>query len=260
MKHNLKVVIILVMLFLCAQYLGLYINDKYLGKELPLNMQRPQIRQETSFIHMFGIIIFLTVVMILLLRFRLSKLWKIWFFIAVWFALVISLSVFVNEKVAMFVALLGAIFKVIEPDIYVHNITEIFIYGGLVAIFSQMFNLFSVFVLLMLVSIYDMIAVWQTKHMIKLAKFQTKLKVFAGLLIPYDKKKAAILGGGDIAFPLLFASVVYRYNGLNALIIPLAVGVALFVLLVKGKKNKYYPAMPYLTAGCLAGYLISNLI
>ena len=105
-----------------------------------------------------------------------------------------------------------------------------------------------------------MIAVWYTKHMIKLAKFQTSLKVFAGLLIPYDKKRAAILGGGDIGFPLLFTVVIYKSLGPSALVIPLFVALSLFLLLVYGKKNRYYPAMPYLSAGCLAGYFVTHLI
>ena len=86
------------------------------------------------------------------------------------------------------------------------------------------------------------------------------MKVFAGLLIPYDKKKAAILGGGDIGFTLLFSVVVFRFLGLSALVIPLFVGLALFGLLVYGKKNRYYPAMPYLSAGCLAGYFVAYLL
>ena len=43
---------------------------------------------------------------------------------------------------------------------------------------------------------------------------------------------------------------------LKTLIIPLFVSLALFYLLVKAKKDKFYPAMPYLTVGCVMGYLI----
>lgn len=260
MKHNLKVIIILVLLFLAAQYIGIYINHKYQTQELPLNIKRPEIKQETSFIPTIFLIIFMTIFILLLARFRLAKLWKAWFFLAVWFALIISLSVFVDEKIAIVIALLGAIFKVLEVDIYIHNLTELFIYGGLVAVFAPIFNTFSIMVLLFLISVYDMIAVWSTKHMIKLAKFQTSLKVFAGLLIPYDKKRAAILGGGDIGFPLLFTVVIYSALGVKALIIPIFTAIALFSLLVYGKKNKYYPAMPYITAGCLAGYFFTYLL
>ena len=260
MKHNLKILIILVLLFLTAQYVGIYINHVYFTKTLPLNIQRPEINTQTSFIPTIITIIFLTILIILLARFKLSKLWKAWFFLAVWFSLTISMAVFFSEKVAIIIALLGAVFKVLEVDVYIHNLTEVFIYGGLVAIFAPIFNTFSVMVLLFIISIYDMIAVWSTKHMIKLAKFQTSLKVFAGLMIPYDKKKAAILGGGDIGFPLLFTVVIYSALGLRALVIPLFVALSLFLLLTYGKKNRFYPAMPYLTAGCLAGYFVASVI
>lgn len=260
MKHNIKVLLILVLLFLGAQYIGIYINHIYQTKELPLNIQRPEIRGTAASLSILPIIIFMTILILLLAKFKLRKIWKAWFFLAVWFALVISLAAFVDVKLAMVIALLGAVFKVIEVDIYVHNITELFIYGGLVAIFAPIFTPFSVLVLLFLISVYDMIAVWSTKHMIKLAKFQTSLKVFAGLLVPYGKNKAAILGGGDIGFPLLFTVVIYKSLGLSALVIPLFVALALFLLLVKGKKDKYYPAMPYLSAGCIAGYFIAYLI
>lgn len=260
MKHNIKVLLILVLLFLGAQYIGIYINHIYQTKELPLNIQRPEIRGTAASLSILPIIIFMTILILLLAKFKLRKIWKAWFFLAVWFALVISLAAFVDVKLAMVIALLGAVFKVIEVDIYVHNITELFIYGGLVAIFAPIFTPFSVLVLLFLISVYDMIAVWSTKHMIKLAKFQTSLKVFAGLLVPYGKNKAAILGGGDLGFPLLFTVVIYKSLGLSALVIPLFVALALFLLLVKGKKDKYYPAMPYLSAGCIAGYFIAYLI
>ncbi len=260
MKHNIKVLLILVLLFLGAQYIGIYINHVYQTKELPLNIQRPEIRGTAASLSILPIIIFMTILILLLARFKLRKIWKAWFFLAVWFALVISLAAFVDVKLAMVLALLGAVFKVIEVDIYVHNLTELFIYGGLVAIFAPIFTPFSALVLLFLISVYDMIAVWSTKHMIKLAKFQTSLKVFAGLLVPYGKKKAAILGGGDIGFPLLFTVVIYKSLGLSALVIPLFVALALFLLLVKGKKDRYYPAMPYLSAGCIAGYFIAYLI
>ena len=55
---------------------------------------------------------------------------------------------------------------------------------------SQKRILFAVFVLLILISVYDFIAVFKIKHMITLAKFQTKSKVFAGLFVPYRREKA----------------------------------------------------------------------
>ena len=48
-------------------------------------------------------------------------------------------------------------------------------------IFVPVVNVVSMIVILFLISVYDFIAVWKTKHMIRLAKFQAKMKLFAGL-------------------------------------------------------------------------------
>ena len=125
--------------------------------------------------------------------------------------------------------------------------------------------------------------------MIKMARFQAKSKVFAGLLIPYKKEKSkkttkkvsqkgklkfkgiktAILGGGDIAFPLLFAGAVMKSQILTntffiafskTLIIPLFTSIALLLLFIKGREDRFYPALPFISAGCLVGYIVLLLI
>jgi len=214
----------------------------------------------------------------LLIKFKKTFLWKVWFFLAVIVTLSIALSAFINSYVAFILSVLLAGYKIFKPNVIIHNLTEVFIYGGLAAIFVPIMNLFAVFILLLLISVYDFIAVFKIKHMVTMAKFQTKSKVFAGLLIPYkmgkEKKikkgvkvkrivKTAILGGGDIGFPLLFAGVVMKglivegsLGFLKALIVPLCASIALYLLFVKSKKDKFYPAMPFISAGCFIGYLV----
>jgi len=296
MKHTLKITIILVLVFLIAQIVGLAVVNKYIdhkateetGKvtfsKLPFNMERPPIEEKTSFIFILSAILIGTLIVLLLVRFRKKNLWKLWFLFAVIVCLAIAFSAFVAQQIALLLAIVLALYKVFKPNIWIHNLTEVFIYGGLAAIFVPIMNLFAVFALLILISIYDMIAVWKSKHMIKLAKFQTASKVFAGLFIPYGGKmnapapskhttkvkvKNAILGGGDIGFPLLFAGVVMKdlmlvnsvaAGFLKTLIIPLVVSVALLILFIKGEKNKFYPAMPFLTIGCFVGYLVVLLL
>ncbi len=258
MKHNLKIIAIMTVLFLLAQFVGLYIADFYAAKELPYDIQKPQFQERTSYISVFAAILIATFLATVLIKFNAEKLWKIWFFISVWFALLISFSAFIKQEIALLIALFVAILKVFKPNVIVHNFAEIFIYGGLAALFSHSLSIFAVSILLILISIYDMIAVWKTKHMIKLAKFQTRVKVFAGLLIPYKYKKqtkTAILGGGDIGFPLLFAATVLNFYGLKALFIPFTTGLLLVLIFIFGEKNKFYPAMPFLSNGCFLGYL-----
>ena len=300
MKHTYKITILMLSVFFLTQIIGLAITKEYINinqhinpetkavtkelvsKDLPYSIERPQVNESTSYIWIVVAIILGTLLLLLLIRFNKFNLWKLWFFVAVLFTMSIALSAFIPETIAAVIAFILAIFKVFKPTTLLQNLTEILIYGGLAAIFVPIINIFAAFMLLILISIYDIIAVNKTKHMITLAKFQAKSKVFAGLMIPYDGKKdrilsvkktdgfakkarIAVLGGGDIGFPLIFAGVVMKtlllqntelIGFLKVLIIPFFVTLALAYLLAKGEQDKFYPAMPYLSAGCLAGYLV----
>ncbi|MEK6904603.1 MAG: presenilin family intramembrane aspartyl protease, partial [Nanoarchaeota archaeon] len=250
---------ILVALFIASQLVGLFIANHYLKQELPYGITPPDFKEETSFLPLFFIILATTFIVIILIRFRLGFLWKLWFFFAVLFALSVSFSAIMSETPALIIALVLALVKIFKPNVFVHNFSEVFIYGGLAAIFSPVLSLFSISILLVIISVYDAIAVWKTKHMISLAKFQAESKLFAGLLVPYGKK-TAILGGGDIGFPLLFNAVLLKNFGLLSLIGVLFSAAALFILLCMSKKNRFYPAMPFISAGCFLALLVIKLL
>ena len=279
MKHTIKVTSIVLLMFLLAQLIGLVIVKQYLPREtLPFNIEKPQLEEQTSFIPLFITIIIATLLALILIRFSAMRLWKLWFFLSVLFTLVIAFAAFIPQAIALILALILALWKVLRPNIYIHNLTELFIYGGLAAIFVPVLSIFSVSILMILIAIYDMIAVWKTKHMIKLAKFQASSKTFAGLLIPYSLKKpkpkkgvskkiivpvrTAILGGGDIGFPLLFAGVILKISNsfLNAFIISIFAALALMFLFIIAEKKKFYPAMPFIAVGCFIGYLVTLII
>ena len=298
MKHTLKITMLLVGIFFITQIIGLVITNQYIDHKktaetgrvefgpLPYDIERPQVKESTSFIWIIAAILIGTAIFLILIKYKIFKVWKLWFFLAVFSTMAIAFSAFLPQLIAAILAFVFSILKIYKPTTIMQNFTEIFIYGGLAAIFVPIINLFAAFMLLILISIYDIIAVLKTKHMIKLAKFQAKSRIFAGLLIPYKRmpekieergaitKKAkksmvAVLGGGDIGFPLIFAGVVMKglmlknteiIGFLKTLIIPIFVSAALLFLLTKGKKDKFYPAMPYLSTGCFIGYLIIFLL
>ena len=278
MKHRLNITIFLLLIFLASHLIGLTIINNYLPKktstgeiiekELPLKIERPEIEEKTSFITIFIIIIFSTLIALLLMRFNAMKLWKLWFFISITLTITIALNAFIHQYFALAIGIIFALIKVFKPNIIVNNLAELFIYGGLAAIFVPILNLFSITILLILISIYDFYSVFKSKHMIKLAKFQTKSKIFAGINIPYkikeekkEKFTTAILGGGDIGFTLFFSGVVLKeFNFLSAVIVSLITSLALLFLFLYSKKGKFYPAMPMLTLGCFLGLLIARLI
>ena len=307
MKHIPSVTVALILFFFAAQVIGLLVVNEYIDhrataeahevvyKPLPYNLERPEVEnQSTSFIWILASILLGTGILLLIVRTKKTFFWKIMFFISVATTLSVAFASFMNNLLAGILAIAIAIWRIYRPNMIMHNISEVFIYGGLAAIFVPMLNVFAAFMLLIGISIYDYIAVYRTKHMVNLAKFQSESKVFAGLLIPYErkspmkeyqdtpiksksaankqvasKKSAAVLGGGDIGFTLIFAGVVMKglmlqetffIGFMKALIIPLIVSLALLFLLVKGRKDKFYPAMPILSLGCFIGYLVVWLI
>lgn len=268
--------LILLGMFLLAQFIGIAILYQYIDpaksaetgktefRDLPIG-ERPPLEEKTSFVPIIITILLGTGLLFLLLKYNLIWVWKAWFLLAAFSALTIAWAAFLPTIIALILALIFSIWKVFRPNVLVHNLTELFIYGGLAAIFVPMFNLFSAVILLLLISGYDAYAVWKSKHMITLAKSQAKAHIFAGLMLPYKlskmgkpkkgakvhKIRTAILGGGDIGFALIFAGVVLKELGLwQSLIIPFGALFGLAFLLWKGKENKFYPAMPFISAGC----------
>ncbi len=290
MKHSLKVTLILVAIFLLAQIIGLAIVDQYVAervvnetsgevnvtyKNLPMDLERPQVEESQSYIFIIVAVLVGTALVLVLIRFKSFKVWKTWFFLSVLICLSVAFYAFMPIWLAVVLAAGLGVWKIWKPNFYVHNISEMFIYGGLAAIFVPIMNIFSAIILLLVISVYDMIAVWQSKHMVKMAQFQTESKVFAGFSIPYklpkkakdakkgkkhagkgktERIKTAILGGGDIGFPLMFAGVLMKSAGfVKVLVVPVVVTAALFLLLYFAKKDRFYPAMPFISAGCFAG-------
>ena len=75
------------------------------------------------------------------------------------------------------------------------------------------------------------------------------------------KVNLAILGGGDIVFPIITSGIVMGVLGLKAaLVTTLGATVALTLLFIYSTKGKFYPAMPFITAGLFAGMAIGYLL
>jgi len=255
-------------------------------------VQPPAIQQQSDFGMYFGsmIVSFVIAIIILFLftKYKVANLMKIWFFLVVAMALFITLNAFFPKSIYFALplgvtALTLSFFKTFKRNIIVHNVTELFIYPGIATVFVPILNLWSVSILLIVISIYDMWAVWHSGIMQKMAAYQINdLKVFGGFFIPYISKEMrnklkkmkksklkgkkiraniALLGGGDIFFALVAAGVIFKTNGLlPALFITAGATLGLSLLLIFSEKRKSYPAMPFITAGIFLGMLLTYFL
>jgi len=284
MKHTWTISIFLLVLFFGAQLIGLAILNSYIDLQASAEKNKivlkpcPIIDCPTSeespppisWLTIIGAVIAGTVLILLIIKFANPLVWKIWFYLAMVLCLTLALTAFINFVYALLISLLVGWFKVFKPNIIIHNLSELFIYGGLARMFAPILDVTYAFLLLIALSFYDMYAVWKSKHMVTMAKFQTESGVFAGLMIPYGLPsgkgvkrpgRTAVLGGGDIGFPLILAGTVFLEHGFyQALAISVGASAALFILLMLSQKDKFYPAMPFLTMGCALGYLATLLL
>src|SRR3989338_2206658 len=202
MKHTFRVTFALIGFFLLTQFVGLAVINHYIDhkksvethvvewKKLPYQLESPQVEnQSTSFIPIIIAVIIGTVIVLWLIRWNKPVIWRIWFFLTILLTLSIAFSAFVAQWIAFGIASVLAILRVFRPNVVTQNISEIFIYGVLASVFVPIINVFAAFMLLLIISVYDIIAVWKTKHMVKLAEFQTNSRVFSGLMIGYKKQK-----------------------------------------------------------------------
>jgi presenilin-like A22 family membrane protease len=307
MKHNLKITIILLAMFIVTQLIGLYVVNYYIlgNVALPYGFEQREVIAQNSLQPMQFLISlffsFVLAVLFILFMMKVRMLWflKAWFFLVISIALGITISILTSKfnlvYPSIFALALGVILaylKIFRRNILSHNLTELLIYPGIAVIFVQMLNLWALVILLILISIYDIWAVWHSGIMQKMAKFQmNEVKIFAGFFIPYASKKIrekiellkikyknhipqkeikkgnikvslAILGGGDVVFPIISAGVFLKtFNSIPAaLIVIIGATLGLLYLFMFAKKKKYYPAMPYLTTGIFLGMLAAKLL
>ena len=299
-------------MFLATQLIGLYVVHSYTPvieqqvingelqnitiNPLPYGMEPPEIKPVDALKSIILAFVIAILLIVALMKFKAEMFIRIWFFIVVILAIGIAVNgiaisplitifnTLYTQYIAAAIALPLAIFKIFKRNIMVHNATELLIYPGIAAVFVPILNIWTVFILLILISIYDMWAVWHSGFMQKMAKYQmNNLKIFTGFFVPYMGKKlrekmkkikmskgkmknmkvrvnVAILGGGDVVFPIITAGVLLRISGLiPALMITIFATIALLFLLVYSQKGKFYPAMPFITAGCVVGLLVGFL-
>jgi presenilin-like A22 family membrane protease len=133
-----------------------------------------------------------------------------------------------------------------------------------------------VIILLIVFSIYDFIAVYKTKHMVKMAKEMIESKAILALIIPSSFRdfpgslgevrpggKFLVLGGGDIVFPLLFSASLVSVSILDSIIVAIFSLIGLFVgflFFTKQKERKPIPALPPIAFFSIIGYLITKIL
>jgi len=212
-----------------------------------------------------------------------SIIFKIIFIIPIFIGTTFLLNLWARTAIGFLGEFLGIILAIIliykyltQSSVLIYNLTMVFGLAGVgVLLGLRMEPLWIVF-LLVVFSVYDFIAVYQTKHMIEMAKEMMKYRVILGLVVPQKVSDFwistkqiqpgsgfMILGSGDVAFPLLFCVSLIPEGITNALIVAVFSLVGLFAtfgLFIGQKTRKPIPALPLIAFFSIIGFLITILI
>lgn len=186
------------------------------------------------------------------------------------------LSLWISAIFALFLMGILIFWWLKKPTILVYNLCIIFGIAGIGSILGLRLEPLIVIALLIILSIYDFIAVNITKHMVKMAKEMIEMGAILALVVPQKISdfrenlktvkpggKFLILGGGDIAFPLLLCASLAPEGILNSLTVALFALFGLFFsfwIFASQKIRKPIPALPPIALFSIIGFLITKII
>lgn len=163
-------------------------------------------------------------------------------------------------SVVGFIAALAILLKLLlKHDDYTQSLALLLmvIFAG--AMLGAVVGLLPVILFVVLLSIYDYIAVFKTKHMITLAKGVIEEKLPMVAVIP-TKEHTYYLGGGDKFVPLMLSvSVLRHFNSVAAALLVLTgscIGMISLFYYLASKEKKPLPGLPPIVFGGLCGLLI----
>lgn len=161
-------------------------------------------------------------------------------------------------------------------SVLAHNLVIILGFAGIGSQLGLSMEPETIILLLVVFSIYDFIAVYKTKHMIKMAKAMMESGVIFALIIPQEISgfkmsakevspggKFLILGGGDIIFPMILAVSSVPSGFLNALLVVVFALIGLLVncrILSRQKERRPIPALPAIAAFSIAGHFLAKAL
>lgn len=207
---------------------------------------------------------------------RKGSVYKFIFSFTVWLSGSLFLSLWMVDFLALLI--MGAIvfWRIKKPSIFNHNLCMVLALAGIGGIFSLSVSSETVVLLLVLFSVYDFVAVYKTKHMQRMASEMARHDAILALVIPSRtrdfktsltgkgvKKRSFVLGGGDIAFPLLLAGSLVReglfFSSLVAVFSLFGLFFSFYIFYKKGFKSAM-PALPPIALFSLIGYLIALIV
>lgn len=200
---------------------------------------------------------------------------RIFFILALFSGTLITLNLFLSDVWSLIISLLLVILYSFYPYVWFHNFILILTLPGITAVLGASFTPYVAVIILIFMSVYDYIAVYKTKHMVKMAKAMIAGRAIFAMIYPehwhgfkmrvneaHPGEGFMMLGTGDFVFPIVMTTSAYTISAVAAWIVLTAslFGLLLMHLLFSLQKvRRPMPALPPLAAFAIIGFLVAIL-
>jgi len=239
-------------IFFLTQTIGLYIATVLLLSGIQAKAFTDDINDPiNAFLLILEILIFTGILLLILKHKKKGNfLWLIEGFTVFLTSWIVFSVLFFNDTLGVAAALLILYYRYTHKEsVRFRNFVSIITIAGAGGLIGMALGLVPVLIFIILLSIYDLVAVFGTKHMVTIGKAVTKKNLAFTVSMP-SKNHTFELGNGDLVIPLITAVSVYA-NGLfinNGLVAGLVLGASFIGLLLSiysvGVKKIPMPALP----------------
>jgi len=264
-----EVIAKLALIFILTQSLGLIAAVQLGAAGYAQGIITEDVNDYQNSLYLLGMIIFTTIIVLVILKLKKTKRFlRLFELLAVFSAAtILSSAIFPNnDLIALFIPLVIIIARLAKKEnVTIRTIASIVAIAGAGAFIGITLGLIPAIIFAIALAVYDIIAVYFTKHMIAIGE-QAKKNNFAFMVALHSKKHDFELGNGDLVMPLVISSSI-MINGAfnnNSLVAALCL-IASFIGLITSiyfvsKTKKPMPALPPQTALMIIIILISTIL
>lgn len=280
MVKNLKLDLFSKELFLfgLTQVLGILIARRYLFGGETAALSSPEVSLHFSLTDF----IFTTALIALFVWMMLRKnratrvLFRVFFFLVILGGLQIVLNAFLSPVISLLLTVLLIAVMLSAHQVMIQNLLVLVAIAGVGLVIGLSITPLIAVSALLILSFYDILAVYVTKHMVKMAEGMVNAGAIFGFIIPLQFSglkekiekvkpgdKFMILGSGDIALPLILAVSVLRASMAAAWMVAIFSVLGLFIthlLFVNQKQRRPMAALPPIAMMAIVGYLIALIM
>ncbi len=200
---------------------------------------------------------------------------RLFFFFAIFSGTFTTLNIFIADTWAFIFSLFFIFLYIVWPRVWLHDLILVLTLPGIAVLLGVSLNPWTAVLILIIMSVYDYIAVYKTKHMVRMAKAMISGRAIFAMIFPehwrgfkshlnkaHPGEGFMILGTGDFVFPLIMVASAYAINPVapwTVFSFTLLGLLSMHLIFVLQKIRRPMPALPPLAAFAILGFVIATI-